>query len=63
MRLLPLFLEVLELFPIDLPSILALIVLLDLGNRFELLNDLLVVAAALSSRPIVKVLLESLEYL
>ena len=53
--------EDLEFPAVNLASILHLIVFLDLGNSFELLDDLLVVTSALSCCSIVEVFLEGFE--
>lgn len=63
MSQLPLFLEVLKLFPVGLASIMSFIVFFDLGDSFKLLDDLLVVASALGRGPIVEVLFKSFENL
>ena len=62
MGLLPLFLEILVLFSVGLATIVTLEVFFDFGNSFELLNDLLVMAATLCSGPILEIFLKGFKY-
>ena len=61
MCLLPSSFEAFELLAVDLSAIVCFIVFFNFGNSFKLLDDLLVVTSALSSSPIMKILLEGFE--
>ena len=61
MSLFPLSFEALELLAVDLSSIVGLVVFFDFCHSFELLNYFLVVTSALSSSPIMEILLEGFE--
>lgn len=53
--------EFFEFRTVNVFSVVRLVVFLDLGDSFELLNNLLVVASALGSSSVLEVLLEGLK--
>ena len=61
MSLFPLSFKALELLAVNLSSIVRLVVFFDLCHSFKLLYDFLVVTTALSSSPIMEILLEGFE--